>query len=78
MKKIIDWLKTSNRYKHLLGGAVIGIISNDWYCATISGVGIASALEYKDKAHGCVWDWYDWAMTVLGTAIGFGIRSLIF
>lgn len=78
MKKLIDWLKESNRYKHLLGGAVIGIISNDWYCATISGVGIASALEYKDKAHGCVWDWYDWILTVLGTAIGFGIRSLIF
>lgn len=71
MKKLIEWLKESNRYKHLIGGIAIGILSDNWYCAGLAGVGIASALEYKDKAHGCVWDWCDWSLTVAGVVVGF-------
>lgn len=78
MKKIIDWFKESNRWKHALGGFIIGIISNGWYCAALSGIGIASALEFKDKAWGGKWDWIDWGLTVAGTAIGYGLISLIF
>lgn len=44
MKKIIEWIKQSNRWKHLLGGILIGLGANDWYCAAYSGIGIASAL----------------------------------
>lgn len=77
MKKVWNWLKTSNRYKHLIGGMVIGVLSDDWYCAGLAGVGIASALEYKDKAHGGKWDWIDWGLTVSGVAVGFGLRTLI-
>ena len=78
MKKIIDWFKESNRWKHTLGGFIIGIISNGWYCAALSGIGIASALEFKDMAWGGKWDWIDWGLTVAGTAIGYGLISLIF
>lgn len=70
MKKIWNWLKESNRWKHLVGGIGLGLISNDLYCASLVGVGIASALEFKDKAHGGSWDWIDWGLTVLGTLIG--------
>lgn len=74
MKKIIDWIKQSNRYKHLIGGVLIGLIADDWYCSAMSGIGIASSLEYKDKAHGGTWDWVDWILTVAGAFAGHGIK----
>lgn len=77
MKKIWNWLKTSNRYKHLIGGLVIGLIADDWYCATLSGVGIASALEYKDRAWGGTFDWLDWSITIGGVIIGYGLKWMI-
>lgn len=77
MKKIWDWLKQSNRYKHLVGGMAIGFISDGWYCAGLAGVGIASALEYKDKAHGGAWDWHDWGLTIAGVIVGYGLRWMI-
>lgn len=77
MKKVINWLKESNRYKHILGGMAIGLISDDWYCATLAGVGIASALEYKDRAHGGSWDWIDLGLTLAGVSVGYGLRTLI-
>lgn len=77
MKKLINWLKESNRYKHLIGGMAIGLMSDDWYCATLSGVGIASALEYKDKAYGGVFDWVDWGLTIAGVIVGYGLRWML-
>ena len=81
MKKFLSkcwtWLKQSSRYKHLGYGILIGLGSDNIYCAAYVGVGIASALEYKDKAWGGAWDWFDWLMTLTGTIIGFGVRLLI-
>ena len=77
MRKVWEWLKTSNRYKHLIGGMVIGFISDGWYCAGLAGVGIASALEYKDRAHGGAWDWLDWGLTIAGVIVGYGLRWMI-
>ena len=74
MKKIIEWFKESNRYKHFLGGIAIGIGANSVYCAAYAGIGVASALELKDKLHGGEWDWIDWSLTVSGVAIGYLIR----
>lgn len=68
--KVIEWLKTSNRWKHLVGGVFIGFCSNDWYCAGYAGIGIAAALELKDVQWGGEWDWIDFALTVVGTGIG--------
>lgn len=72
MKK--NWFTESNRWKHFLGGLVIGLGSNSLYCAAYVGVGVASALEFKDKSWGGDWDWLDWGCTVGGVAIGYGIR----
>jgi hypothetical protein len=44
------------------------------YCAVYAGLGIASALELKDKLWGGKWDWIDWALTVGGVTIGYLIR----
>lgn len=75
--KIINWLKTSNRWKHIAGGCLIGLGADNWYCAAYAGIGIASALEYKDKAWGGKWDWIDWILTIFGVAIGYLINYLI-
>ena len=81
MKKFLTkcwtWLKQSSRYKHLGYGILIGLGADNIYCTAYVGVGIASALEYKDKAWGGAWDWLDWLMTLTGTIIGFGVRLLI-
>lgn len=74
MKKIINWLKESNRYKHLIGGCILGILSSSLYCASLVGFSVASTLECKDKLNGRLWDWIDWTVTVIGTLFGYGVR----
>ena len=74
MKKIYQFLTTSNRYKHLFGGVVIGMLANTPYCAAYAGVGVASALELKDKLWGGKPDVVDWVVTIVGVALGYGLR----
>ena len=49
MRKIIYLLKSSNRYKHLMSGMLIGAGADSLYCATYAGIGVATELELKDK-----------------------------
>ena len=77
MKKVIEWLGLSNRWKHLLGGVLIGTGANSLYCAAYAGIGVASALEFKDKLWGGKPDIIDWALTVGGVAVGYDVRYLI-
>lgn len=70
MKKLIKWLSVSNRWKHLVGGLIIGIFAFGWFNAMYAGVLTASALEYKDRVHGGEWDWIDFALTVVGAFVG--------
>ena len=77
MNKLIKWFKTSNRWKHLLGGMLIGIGANTWYCTLYAGVGVAAALEVKDKMWGGKWDWIDLSLTAIGAIIGQALRTLI-
>ncbi|MDD6017112.1 MAG: hypothetical protein PUC18_12715 [Prevotellaceae bacterium] len=78
MKKIINWFKESNRWKHLVGGVIVGAGANDLYCAAYAGVGVAGALELKDYLWGGRPDIIDFLLTVAGVGIGYGARSLIF
>lgn len=66
MNKIISFLKKSNRYKHLVGGFIVGLCALSPWSAIYSAIIAASCLELKDKLHGCPWDWIDWACTVFG------------
>lgn len=68
MKKVIKWLKESNRYKHLIGGVLIGAGANSLYCAAYAGMGVATALELKDRMWGGKADIIDWGLTVGGVA----------
>ncbi len=75
---IINWFHESHRWQHLSGGILIGLLSlGCWYAALLAGVGIASALEFKDKSWGGKWDWLDWIVTIAGVGIGFGICLII-
>lgn len=76
MKKVIEWIKKSNRWKHLVGGFCLGFASDSVWCASLSGIGIASALEYKDKAWGGSWNWTDWGVTIAGVVTGYSTRML--
>lgn len=78
MKKVIMWLRESNRSKHLIGGIMIGAGANGLYCAAYAGLGVAAALELKDKLWGGQPDWIDFAITVAGVAVGYGLRIIIF
>ena len=72
--KILNWFKASNRWKHLIGGILIGVGANSIYCAAYTSIGVASALELKDKLWGGKFDLIDWVLTVIGVAIGYLIR----
>lgn len=70
MGKIISWLKGSDRWRHLVGGTLIGLFALGDWCAAYAGVGVAASLELKDRLWGGRWDWADFALTVLGAAAG--------
>lgn len=77
MRKLFTWLKESDRYKHLLGGIAIGVFANSLYCAAYAGIGVATALELKDKMWGGKFDFIDLSLTLAGVAIGYGVRIMI-
>lgn len=66
MNKFISFLKQSNRYKHLIGGFIVGICALSPWNALYSAAVAASCLELKDVLHGCRWDCFDWLITVTG------------
>lgn len=68
----MGWIKESNRWKHLLGGIVLGTFLT-FFCALGCGVG----MEFKDKQWGGKWDWLDFLATCLGGIIGQDIQLLI-
>ena len=54
MNKIFSFLKKSNRYKHLIGGLLVGLCALSPWAAIYSAIIAASGLELKDKLHGCL------------------------
>ena len=81
IRAIISWLSDSNRYLHLLCGMALGLLSIGWYCALLSSVSTAAALEYKDFMYNgkrlTAWDWIDFGLTIAGAAVGLAITTII-
>lgn len=75
--EMLKWFTSSNRYKHFIGGVIIGALADTIYCAALAGIGVAGALEFKDKQHGGKWDWIDFLITIAGTAAGYAIKYAI-
>lgn len=63
--KVLDWLNESNRWKHLIGGMVLGML-----LTVFAAIGAAGGMEFKDKEYGGKWDWIDFGLTVLGGVVG--------
>lgn len=76
MRKIIDWFGKSNRWKHLVGGVALGILSDSWWCAGLVGSTVGAALEFKDTCYGNKWDWIDCSLTYVGAMISFGTKMI--
>lgn len=77
IKKVLDWFKESNRWKHLLGGFLVGLLPLNMYAGLYGSVAVGLSLEYKDYAHGGKFDWVDVAMTVGGGLVG-SLLTLLF
>lgn len=77
MKKVIEWFKQSNRWKHFAGGGVIGLCADTTYCAAYASAIAGASMEYKDRAHGGKWDWIDLGLTIVGAVLGRIIRIVV-
>ena len=67
----MNWIKESNRPKHLLY-AIPGALFTILFVA-----GLAAGMEFKDRDWGGKWDWLDIVATLIGGAIGQLIQVLI-
>lgn len=77
MNRAVAWLSESNRWKHLAGGFAVGIAAGSVWSAMVTAVVAASCLEFKDRGHGCTWDWTDWVLTVAAGAVAAGVYLLL-
>lgn len=66
MNKIFQFLKQSNRYKHIIGGFVVAFLALGAWPAIYAAIVAASCLEFKDYLYHNRWDWNDWLCTVAG------------
>lgn len=76
MKKLWNWLKESNRIKHLCLSVMIGILLDDIISTAICATMVAIALEYKDRAYGGKWDWWDLVLTIIPALVINGLKLL--
>lgn len=70
MRKMLNWLKKSNRYKHILVGFSLGLIS------VILAVIAEVYKEIKDKKNGGYFDKADLACTIVGGIVGNAVNGL--
>ena len=68
----MQWLKESNRDKHLLYAIPIGLV-----LTILAVIGVAFGLEFKDKQYGNKFDWLDVAATLIGGIIGQILQIII-
>ena len=61
----MNWLKESNRIKHLLYAIPIGLVFT-----ILAVLGCAFGMEFKDRQYGNSFDWLDIAATMIGGAVG--------
>lgn len=68
----MNWLKESNRDKHLLYAIPIGLV-----LTILAVLGCAFGMEFKDKQWGGKFDWLDLVATLIGGAIGQALQILL-
>ena len=68
----MQWLKESNRLKHLYYAVPIALV-----LTILGAIGVAFGLEFKDKEYGNKFDWLDILATILGGVIGQIIQIIL-
>ena len=68
----MNWIKESNRRKHLLYAIPIGLVFT-----ILAVLGCAFGMEFKDKQYGGIFDWLDIAVTMIGGTIGQLLQIII-
>lgn len=67
-KKVIQWWKASNRWKHFLFAIPLGAV-----CGAPFTTGVGLGMEVKDHLYGNRADFVDFILTAVGGAIGHGV-----
>lgn len=68
----MNWLKESNRIKHLLYAIPIGLVFT-----ILAVIGCAFGMEFKDRQYGNSFDWLDIAATMIGGAVGQVLQIIL-
>lgn len=68
----MNWLKESNRIKHLILGIPTALIGTILFT-----LGLSLGMEFKDKEYGNNFDWLDVSATLIGGAIGQILQIII-
>lgn len=68
----MNWLKESNRDKHLLYAIPVGFVFT-----ILAVLGCALGMEFKDKQYGNKFDWLDVAATMIGGLIGQILQIIV-
>lgn len=68
----MNWLKESNRIKHLLYAIPIGLVFT-----ILAVLGCAFGIEFKDRQYGNSFDWLDVAATMIGGAVGQVLQIIL-
>ena len=77
VKQIINFIKNSNHYKHLIGGFIVSWLTASPYAGIYAAVVAATCLELKDRLYGNKFDLTEWLLTVAGGAIAAVIWLII-
>lgn len=72
MKKLINWFKASNHWKHTIVCFVLTL-----FLGAAAGISAGVAAEWKDKQHGGIFDWSDILADVVGVALGMVVRHFV-
>ena len=68
----MKWLIESDRWKHLIGGFILGL-----FLTFLCAFGCGGGMEFNDRQWGGKWDWLDLLATCIGGAIGQTLQLLI-
>lgn len=72
MKKLINWWKASNRWKHFLFAIPLGAV-----CGAPFTTGVGLGMEVKDHLYGNRADFVDFLLTAVGGVIGHGVMRAV-
>lgn len=71
-KKIADWWKASNRWKHFFFAIPLGAV-----CGAPFTTGVGLGMEIKDHLYGGKADFVDFHLTAAGGVIGHGVMLVV-